>query len=179
MRNAFLLAFLLSACGDDGGGASADAAIDGLAVDVPTANPTVTISGKATKRTAAGSTDLEGVMIAAYRNGDDTTPIATTTSDAMGNYTLTAQTNGVAIDAFMPQDEPPRAYPVVVANILAVALDALAGTLAARTAPGGRIAMSGILAGQEGELLQRYAEWFDDLRVARQEDWIRIDGVRR
>ena len=74
--------------------------------------------------------------------------------------------NGVGIDVFMPQDEPPATYPVVVANILAVALDALAETLAARTAPGGRIAMSGILAGQEDELLQRYAAWFDQLRVA-------------
>ena len=78
----------------------------------------------------------------------------------------------------MPQDEPPATYPVVVANILAVALDALAETLAARTAPGGRIAMSGILAGQEDELLQRYAAWFDELRVARQDDWIRLDGIR-
>ena len=29
------------------------------------------------------------------------------------------------------------------------------------------------------ELLQRYAEWFDDLRVAQQDDWMRIEGVRR
>ncbi len=85
----------------------------------------------------------------------------------------------MSIDVFMPQDEPPRAYPVVVANILAIALDALAGTLAARVAAGGRLAMSGILAGQEDELLARYAHWFDDLRVARQEDWMRIEGVRR
>ena len=88
------------------------------------------------------------------------------------------QRNGMAIDVFMPQDEPVHSYPIVVANILAVALDALADTLAARTAPGGRIAMSGILAGQEDALLQRYAEWFDDLRVTRQDDWVRIDGIR-
>ncbi|HET7125627.1 MAG TPA: 50S ribosomal protein L11 methyltransferase [Lysobacter sp.] len=87
--------------------------------------------------------------------------------------------NGVSIDAFLPKDEPARAYPIVVANILASALDALAETLAARTAPGGRIAMSGILAGQEGELLQRFAPWFDALRVERDDDWVRIDGVRR
>ncbi len=90
-----------------------------------------------------------------------------------------AQRNGMSIDVFMPQDEPVRAYPVVVANILAIALDALADTLAARVAPGGRIAMSGILAGQEGELIERYSEWFDELRIAKQEDWVRIDGVRR
>ena len=90
-----------------------------------------------------------------------------------------AQRNGEAIEVYMPQDEPVRAYPVVVANILATALDSLAETLAARVMPGGRLAMSGILAGQEDELLQRYAEWFDDLRVARQDDWVRIEGVRR
>jgi ribosomal protein L11 methyltransferase len=90
-----------------------------------------------------------------------------------------AERNGVAISAFLPRDEPVHAYPVVVANILASALDALAETLAARTAPGGRIAMSGILAGQEGELLQRFAPWFDALAVERDGDWVRIDGLRR
>jgi ribosomal protein L11 methyltransferase len=67
----------------------------------------------------------------------------------------------------------------VVANILASALDALAETLAARVAPGGRIALSGILHGQEDELLARYAAWFDDLVATGQEDWMRIDGIRR
>ncbi|GHC00933.1 50S ribosomal protein L11 methyltransferase [Thermomonas carbonis] len=89
-----------------------------------------------------------------------------------------AERNGVSIDTFMPADEPAATYPVVVANILASALDALAETLAARTAPAGRIAMSGILAGQEHELLLRFAPWFDALRVEREDDWMRIDGVR-
>ena len=69
--------------------------------------------------------------------------------------------------------------PVVVANILASALDVLAETLASHVAPGGRIALSGILAGQEGPLLGRYGAWFDDLAVTREGDWIRIDGARR
>ncbi len=90
-----------------------------------------------------------------------------------------AQRNRVRIDVFLPADEPARTYPVVVANILASALDALADTLAARTAPGGRIAMSGILAGQEDELLARYAPWFDGLTASRLDDWVRIDGVRK
>lgn len=89
-----------------------------------------------------------------------------------------AQRNGVVIEAYLPQEEPAATYPVVVANILASALDALAETLAARTAPGGRIAMSGILAGQEDELLERFAPWFDVLRATREDDWMRIDGIR-
>jgi ribosomal protein L11 methyltransferase len=72
-----------------------------------------------------------------------------------------------------------RTYPVVIANILASALDALADTLAARTAPGGRIALSGILDGQQAPLLQRYAAWFEALRVEVDGDWVRIDGLRR
>lgn len=92
-----------------------------------------------------------------------------------------AERNEVAdrLAVYLPQDEPEAAYPVVVANILASALDALAETLAARVAPGGRIALSGILHGQEAELLLRYAPWFDGLVATRDGDWMRIDGVRR
>ena len=92
-----------------------------------------------------------------------------------------AERNGVAdrLSVYLPAEAPEATYPVVVANILASALEALAGTLAARVAPGGRLALSGILAGQEPPLLARYAQWFDGLAVAREGDWVRIDGVRR
>ncbi|WP_295959845.1 50S ribosomal protein L11 methyltransferase [uncultured Xanthomonas sp.] len=86
---------------------------------------------------------------------------------------------GERLAVYLPADEPAATYPVVVANILASALDALAPTLAARVAPGGRIALSGILHGQEQELLQRYAPWFTQLRTEQDGDWMRIDGVRR
>ncbi|MBA2238119.1 MAG: 50S ribosomal protein L11 methyltransferase, partial [Lysobacter sp.] len=92
-----------------------------------------------------------------------------------------AQRNEVGdrLAVYLPDDEPVQAYPVVVANILALALIALADTLAARVAPGGRIALSGILAGQEDEVLAGFAGSFDELHVQRLEDWIRISGVRR
>jgi ribosomal protein L11 methyltransferase len=87
--------------------------------------------------------------------------------------------NGVHIAAYLPEDEPVATYPIVVANILASALDALAELLAARVATGGQIALSGILHGQEGELLERYAAWFDQLEATQDGDWMRITGVRR
>jgi len=92
-----------------------------------------------------------------------------------------AERNGVGdrLAVHLPQDEPLATYPVVVANILASALDALAETLANRVAPGGRIALSGILHGQEQELLIRYAPWFDQLTATQEGDWMRIDGLRR
>ncbi len=92
-----------------------------------------------------------------------------------------AERNGVVehLSVFMPDDAPNTQYDVVVANILASALDALADSIAARVKLGGLLALSGILDGQHDELLARYAEWFDDLRVTKREDWLRIDGVRR
>jgi ribosomal protein L11 methyltransferase len=89
--------------------------------------------------------------------------------------------NGVGkqLRVYLPDDEPPATYPVVVANILASALDALAEKLAARAAPGGVIALSGILHGQEDALLQRYSAWFDDLQATRMDEWMRITGIRR
>jgi ribosomal protein L11 methyltransferase len=92
-----------------------------------------------------------------------------------------AERNGVGdqLDVYAPENEPAATYPVVVANILAVALDALADTLASRVQPGGVIALSGILHGQEGALVERYSEWFDGLESARDGDWMRITGVRK
>jgi ribosomal protein L11 methyltransferase len=92
-----------------------------------------------------------------------------------------AERNEVAdrLEVFLPNDEPVTTYPIVVANILASALVALADTLIARVAPGGRLAMSGILRGQEDEVIARYADAFDDLRAERLEEWMRVTGTRR
>lgn len=92
-----------------------------------------------------------------------------------------AMRNGVGdrLAVYMPADEPPTRYPIVLANILAVALDQLAETLAARVEANGEIALSGILHGQEEALLARYSHWFDDLQATRLDDWMRITGRRR
>lgn len=119
---------------------------------------------------------------AAHADGVDNDPQALVASRD------NARRNGVAdrFEVYLPQDLPTAAsrtqvatYPVVVANILASALDALADTLAGHVQPGGRIALSGILCGQEQALLARFARWFDALSVSQREDWMRIDGIRR
>jgi ribosomal protein L11 methyltransferase len=91
-----------------------------------------------------------------------------------------AERNGVGdfISVYLPEDEPVATYPVVLANILASALEELAETLASRVEPGGVIALSGILHGQEGALLQRYSQWFDALEATQDGDWMRITGRR-
>ena len=92
-----------------------------------------------------------------------------------------AARNGVGhlLQVYLPEAEPLRQYPVVLANILASALIALHDTLAARTQTGGLIALSGILKGQEHEVLAAFAPHFEALTVTQQDDWIRIDGRKR
>ena len=86
---------------------------------------------------------------------------------------------GKSLKVYLPKDEPDATYLVVVANILASALESLASLLAKRTQPGGLIALSGILQGQETDLLKHYSQWFDELQATQLEDWMRITGRRR
>jgi ribosomal protein L11 methyltransferase len=92
-----------------------------------------------------------------------------------------AERNGVAdrLALFLPEDVDATVADVFIANILAGPLGELAPRFAAAAKPGAPFAISGILAGQQDELLQRYAEWFDELRVDTREDWVRISGRRR
>jgi ribosomal protein L11 methyltransferase len=92
-----------------------------------------------------------------------------------------AQRNGVSekMDLYLPQHFPQMQSDVLVANILAGPLGDLAPLFAQNLKSGGALALSGILAGQQDELLARYAQWFDDLRASVRDGWLRIDGVRR
>ena len=92
-----------------------------------------------------------------------------------------AQRNGVAerLEVLLPAAYAPTPQPFFVANILAGPLAALAPLFAASVAPGGRLALSGILAGQQDELLVRYGQWFDAFEVTAGDGWVRIAGRRR
>lgn len=91
-----------------------------------------------------------------------------------------AQRNGVAtqLAAYLPDDAPPATADVFVANILAGPLGELAPAFARAAKPGAPFAISGILDGQQEELLARYAAWFDQLRVDKRDGWVRISGRR-
>jgi ribosomal protein L11 methyltransferase len=91
-----------------------------------------------------------------------------------------AERNEVAdrLTVYLPEDLIAEPADVFIANILAGPLGELAPTFAAAAKPGAPFAISGILHGQEDELLARYAAWFDELRVDTQEDWVRISGRR-
>jgi len=90
-----------------------------------------------------------------------------------------ALANSVALELSPPQDLGPGLYDIVVANILAQPLIVLAPLLAARTAPGGRLALSGILESQAAEVAQAYAGWFDVAAAQTEEGWALVQGQRR
>ncbi|GAB2507189.1 50S ribosomal protein L11 methyltransferase [Lysobacter humi (ex Lee et al. 2017)] len=112
---------------------------------------------------------------AAHAVGVDNDPQAVTaTLDNAGRNGVDAR-----MAVYLPQDEPVTTYPVVVANILATALIDLRGTIVSRCAPGAHLAMSGILTGQEDDVIAAYADALEAIEVARQDDWVRISGRRR
>ena len=86
--------------------------------------------------------------------------------------------NAVMIDLRHSSKALPEAFNLVVANILTNPLCVLAPLLAVRVAPGGRLALSGVLESQAQQVIDAYASYMQ-LRVgAVREGWCRLEGVR-
>ncbi len=68
---------------------------------------------------------------------------------------------------------------IVLANILARPLIVLAPLLARLTAPGGRIALAGLLSEQAEEVCAAYREWFDIGVEEEDEGWPLLTGTAR
>jgi ribosomal protein L11 methyltransferase len=90
-----------------------------------------------------------------------------------------ARANRAAVRASLPDALAPAVYDVVVSNILAQPLIMLAPLLAARTAPGGRIALAGVLEAQASEVAASYAAWFEVGMSSIDEGWGLIEGIRK
>lgn len=69
-------------------------------------------------------------------------------------------------------------YAVILANILANPLIELAPRIAALTAPGGRLCLSGILESQCAAVRDAYAPWFDFAPPTVRESWARLAGCK-
>lgn len=92
-----------------------------------------------------------------------------------------AARNAVAITALLPKEFAAHhgVFEVIVANILAGPLMQLAPQIAARLAPGGAIALSGILREQADDVAAAYRDWIDWAEPAIDGDWVRLAGQRR
>lgn len=96
-----------------------------------------------------------------------------------------ARRNAIADDDFMlvlpealPNDVDNR-FAVVVANILAGPLVELAPIIAGHVAPGGRLALSGILANQAEDVLDAYRDQGLTMdEPAERDGWVRLSGMR-
>jgi ribosomal protein L11 methyltransferase len=107
--------------------------------------------------------------------GTDTDPHALVTTRE------NAERNGVAgnLTCCLPDElAAERQADVVLANILAGPLVALAPRLAALVRPGGWLVLSGLLASQADEVRVAYAAHFD-LAPQLREEWVMLSGRRR
>jgi ribosomal protein L11 methyltransferase len=86
--------------------------------------------------------------------------------------------NAVAVQFDTVDGLPARQFDVVVANILANPLRALAPLLASHSRPGGRIVLAGILEAQAAAVESTYAQWFDLRLSAPRDGWVCVSGER-
>lgn len=94
MKYPLYLFLVLAACGDNETPAMTMA-------DAPPAEQTIAITGTASQRSTSGAVPVEGATIQAFASSDETTPVATATTDANGSYTLTIDTHGVALVGYI------------------------------------------------------------------------------
>ena len=124
----------------------------------------------------SGILAIAGLLLGASQAfGVDTDPTALQVA------AVNAERNGVSsnLHLTLPENADLPLAHLLIANILAAPLLALAPILAALVRPGGWIALSGILHRQEAELSAAYAPYFD-LAVAQHEaDWSLIYGQRK
>jgi ribosomal protein L11 methyltransferase len=97
---------------------------------------------------------------------------------AVGAARANATANGAAATFVEPDALAPGTFDIVVANILANPLVLLAPALAARTRPGGAIALAGILDVQADAVAAAYAPWFKLAAWRRAEGWVLLEGER-
>lgn len=89
-----------------------------------------------------------------------------------------AERNGVSAHFADSRDPIDGQFDILIANILANPLKALAPALAAHVRPGGWLALSGILVEQEEELMAIYSPWFAMAVADRREGWVCLEGRR-
>jgi ribosomal protein L11 methyltransferase len=89
-----------------------------------------------------------------------------------------SQRNAVALEVVDAQHAFPGAALITIANILANPLRMLAPILASHTAPGGKIALCGILEEQASVVRSAYAPWADLAPAARDGEWVLLAGER-
>jgi hypothetical protein len=107
------LILFLAACSGGGGGMMTGDDVAGddappidapeMVMDSPPSNvpAMIMLKGKTTERGISGETNVAQVALAVYKASDEANPIAMTTSDAQGNYTLMVPTGGAPVEGYV------------------------------------------------------------------------------
>ena len=92
-----------------------------------------------------------------------------------------AELNGLGEKLFvgLPETLPAIRADVLAANILAGPLVELASKLAERTAPGGKLVLSGILVAQAPRVAAAYAPYLSNVEQTARDGWVLLTGNRK
>ena len=133
------------------------------------------LAGKRVIDYGAGS----GILaLAAARLGAAEVVAVDNDPQALAAARANAKRNGVEVAVFAPGALPADAADVIVANILARPLVALANTLVSRLRPGGRLVLSGITAEQADAVAAAYAGRARLLGRRVRDGWVRLELCR-
>jgi ribosomal protein L11 methyltransferase len=83
------------------------------------------------------------------------------------------------IACYLPEQFVPFQADVVLANILAKPLIEMAEHISALVVSGGQLVLSGILHEQAESVINAYQGFINFNPLVQQEDWIRLDGIKR
>lgn len=83
------------------------------------------------------------------------------------------------IHCYLPEQFKPFQADVVLANILAKPLIDMSEQICALVATSGQLVLSGILFEQAESVITAYEKYIDFKPLVQQEDWIRLDGIKR
>ncbi len=97
----------------------------------------------------------------------------------LASHDNAAANNVSHVEFYLPENDPLRAYDLVVANILTNPLRMLAPLLAGATKQGGQIVLSGILQEQADDVMAIYAQWFDLNAPIFEDGWSCLSGRKR
>ena len=98
---------------------------------------------------------------------------------AVESARLNSERNRADVTYGLPDACPAGEFDIVVANILSNPLKLMASMLASKVKPGGRIALSGVLARQADEVAAVYARYVDISVWREHEGWVCLAGTRR
>jgi ribosomal protein L11 methyltransferase len=119
------------------------------------------------------------LAIAARLLGAGETRAVDIDEQAVASTRRNAGTNGVSLQACLPDALAAGTSDLVVANILSNPLKMLAPMLCSRVSPGGSLVLSGVLERQADDVARAYAPWLP-LRVwAAREGWVCLAGCKQ